>query len=207
MVVFKFQKTSTSALAAHVDTLRAITYIFRRANLQVQYSEGYNPHMELGFSAPLALGTESLCEYVSAKMQYSDDLLPRLNAVCPKGLRFVAVFQKQVNLAAAIDSARYLVRAQGIGDVVEEILAQGYTIEVQSKGKTTTQQVDGKIFEAKRLDANTAEVVLAMGNNNLRPDKLVRHLMNKHSLAGDYSVTKINCYAKGVPADEFLAAD
>ena len=77
MVVFKFQKTSTSALAAHVDTLRAVTYVFRRANLPVEYSHGFNPHMELGFSAPLALGVESLCEYVSAKMPFEEGLVPR----------------------------------------------------------------------------------------------------------------------------------
>ena len=50
MVILKFEKTSTAALAAHVDTLRAVTYIFRRAGLEVEYSQGYNPHMELGFS-------------------------------------------------------------------------------------------------------------------------------------------------------------
>ena len=33
MIIFKFTKTSTSALAAHVDTLRAVTYLVRRANI------------------------------------------------------------------------------------------------------------------------------------------------------------------------------
>ena len=105
MVIFKFQKTSTAALAAHVDTLRAVTYLFRRAGFDVQYSQGYNPHMELGFSPPLPLGTESLCEYVSAKMPFSPCLTERLSPLCPPGLKFVKCAEGSVNLAAEIDGA------------------------------------------------------------------------------------------------------
>lgn len=204
MVIFKFEKTSTAALAAHVDTLRAVTYVFRRANLPVEYSHGFNPHMELGFSAPLALGVESLCEYVSAKMDYSCGLLEKLNAVCPKGLRFTQVFNKELNLAAKIDSATYKIQALGIGNVVEEILAPNYEISYAEKGVTVTKDVSARIISAKKADENSAFVTLTLGNNNLRPDRLVCHLQNKHNLQGDYCVIKTESFVGGVPADEFL---
>lgn len=204
MVILKFEKTSTAALAAHVDTLRAVTYIFRRANVPVQYSNGYNPHMELGFSAPLALGVESVCEYVSAKTDNSFRLIERLNAVSPQGIRFTKAFCADVNLAAIVNRATYRVEAQGIGAVVEEILASNYSITYLERGNAVTKDVSSRIFSAHKVDDNTALVTLACGNDNLRPDRLVAHLQNAHGLSGDYKITKIESYVNEAPTDEYL---
>ena len=204
MIVLKFEKTSTSALAAHVDTLRAVTYIFRRANVPVKYSQGYNPHMELGFSAPLALGVNSLCEYVSAKVDFSDGLVQRLNAVCPQGIAFSKVWQCNVNLAAVVNRATYLVEAQGIGNVVAEVTADNYQITYTEKGKEVAKDVSNRIFAAEKVDTNTATVTLAVGNDNLRPDRLVAYLQHKHNLKGDYTITKIQSFVNSTPTDTYL---
>ena len=204
MVVLKFEKTGTAALVSHVDNLRAVTYIFRRANLQAEYSQGFNPHMELGFSSPIALGVESVAEYVSVKTPYSTDLLGRLNAVCPNGIRFSKIFNAEVNLASTLNRATYQVTAQGIGDVISEILHPMYTISYQEKGEWVEKTVSSRIFTAKKIDRNTALVTLAIGNDNLRPDRLVTHLMRAHNLTGDYRITKLEAFVNDTPADQYL---
>lgn len=204
MIILKFEKTSTAALAAHVDTLRAVTYIFRRAGLPVQYSNGFNPHMELGFSAPLALGVESVCEYVSAKMDNAEDVLQRLNAVSPQGIKFTKAFCATVNLAAVVNRATYCVEALGIGNVIEQILAPNYAITYMERGNAVTKDVSSRIFSARKVDADAALVTLAVGNDNLRPDRLVCHLQNAHDLSGDYKITKIQSYVGDVPTDDYL---
>ncbi|MCH5153219.1 MAG: DUF2344 domain-containing protein [Clostridiales bacterium] len=204
MVVLKFEKTGTAALVSHVDNLRAVTYIFRRANLQAEYSQGFNPHMELGFSSPIALGVESVAEYVSVKTPYSTDLLDRLNAVCPNGIRFSKLFNAEVNLASTLNRATYQVTAQGIGDVISEILHPMYTISYQEKGEWVEKTVSSRIFTAKKVDSNTALVTLAIGNDNLRPDRLVTHLMRAHNLTGDYRITKLEAFVNDTPADKYL---
>lgn len=204
MIILKFEKTSTAALAAHVDTLRAVTYIFRRAGIPVQYSNGYNPHMELGFSAPLALGVESTCEYVSAKTDFSDDILQRLNAVSPQGIVFTKAFCTEVNLAAIVNRATYRVTASGIGNVIEEITASDYTITYTERGNAVTKDVSARIFAAHKVDDDTALVTLAVGNDNLRPDRLVCHLQNVHRLSGDYKITKIQSFVGDIPTDDYL---
>ena len=206
MIILKFEKTSTAALTAHVDTLRAITRIFRRANLPVAYSQGYNPHMELSFSSPLALGVESLCEYVSAKADYAQGILDSLNAVCPQGIIFSKVWSADVNLAATINRATYLVEANGIGDVIAEILSDNYTVTYLDKGQPVTKDVSSRIFDAERQTADTALITLAVGNDNLRPDRLVCHLMHVHNLPGDYKITKIQSFVGDVPTDDYLTS-
>ncbi len=206
MVVFKFEKTACGALAAHVDTLRTVTYIFRRAGIEVEYSHGFNPHMELSFSPPLALGVESVCEYVGAKAEYFDGMLEKLNNVCPESIRFVKVFNKQINLAAKINRATYRIQSNGLGNFIEEILAPDYEISYAEKGAIVTKNVASRIFGAQREDADTATVTLAVGNENLRPDRLVRHLQSVHGLDCDYKITKIQSFVDETETDEYLAS-
>ena len=205
MIVLKFEKISTAALVSHIDNLRAVTYALRRAGIDVEYSQGYNPHMELGFSSPLALGVESIAEYVSLKTAFSSDILERLNAVCPPGLCFTRVFDvSDVNLAAVINRAEYTVYADGIGQVIEEILQPNYAISYEDKGNLVTKDVSSRIFDAVSIDEDTARVTLSTGNDNLRPDRLVKHLMEKHGLKGDYSIVKIKAFVDDLDADEYL---
>ena len=205
MIVLKFEKISTAALVSHIDNLRAVTYALRRAGIDVEYSQGFNPHMELGFSSPLALGVESIAEYVSVKTEYSPDVLERLNAVCPEGMSFTRIFNvADVNLASTINRAEYTVYAEGIGEVIEEILQPNYTITYEEKGSQISKDVSSRIFGAVSVDSDTARVTLATGNDNLRPDRLVRYLMEKHGLNGDYGIVKIKAYVNDLDADEYL---
>ena len=207
MIVLKFFKTGTSALAAHVDTLRAVTYTLRRAKINAEYSQGYNPHMELGFSPPLPLGVNSVAEYVSIKAQADSELLDRLQNLCPLGMKFVKMWTMptDVNLAAKITRADYEIVCQGIGNVIEEVTADGYQITYVEKGAEVTKDVSARIFAAHGCGPDKAKVTLAVGNENLRPDRLVRYLMQKYDLKGDYDVTKIDSYtADGIAVDEWL---
>lgn len=206
MVILKFSKTSTAALVSHVDTLRTMTCLIRRAGVSAEYSRGYNPHMELGFSAPLALGVESLCEYVSIRTDFAPDLVDRLNAVAPNGLHFDAIFNAEVNLASAFDRALYKISANGIGNFVQELLGDSYSISYPDRGETVVKEVSARIFGAEKCDEDSLFVTLAIGNDSLRPDRLARHMMNTHGLSGDYSIVKIAAYAGEVAADDFLAA-
>ena len=205
MIVLKFEKISTAALVSHIDNLRAVTYAIRRAGIDVEYSQGYNPHMELGFSSPLALGVESIAEYVSLKADYTPDVLERLNAVSPAGLSFTRVFNvSDVNLAAVINRAEYTVYADGIGQVIDEITQPNYTISYVDKGSVVTKDVSSRIFNAVAVDEDTARVILSTGNDNLRPDRLVKHLMETHGLNGDYSIVKVKAFVDNLDADDYL---
>ena len=207
MLIFKFTKTENSSLVSHIDNLRAVTHVFRRAKVDVEYSKGFNPHMELGFSAPISLGVESVAEYVSAKAVMQPDLLQRLNVNCSKGMSFTALYEKKVNLAATFNRAEYILTANGIGDVIEQILAPNYTVTYTEKGANVNKDVSSRIFSAEKIDQNNAKVVLACGNANLRPDRLALHLMATNNLTGDYKIFKTKMFVDEVDADTFLSQE
>ena len=66
MITLKYRKSGNAVFISHIDTLRGMVRAIRRAEINMAYSKGFNPHMLLFFSPPLALGVNSEAEYVTA---------------------------------------------------------------------------------------------------------------------------------------------
>lgn len=171
MIIYKYIKMYPANLAGHVDTLRTLMRTFRRAKANVTYSQGYNPHMDLYFSPALGLGCESTCEYVGTKGKSCD--LDKLNSVSAPGIRFVECIETEdVNLAAAVTSADYIVKGKGVADLHTRLQAQPFNIVQLGKDGDKIKDVSERIFSVTVVDEDTLKLNLACGNDNVRPDKL-----------------------------------
>lgn len=171
MIIYKYNKISPANLSGHVDTLRTLMRTFRRAKAEVTYSQGYNPHMDLYFSPALGLGCESTCEYVGTKGKPCD--LDKLNSVSAPGITFVDCLETEdVNLAAAVTSAQYIVKGKGIADLQQQLLARPFNIVQSGKDGDKVKDVSARIFSVEVVDSDTLKLNLACGNDNVRPDKL-----------------------------------
>jgi len=60
---FKFYKKGEFKYLSHLDISRMIMRALNRAELEIKYSQGYNPKPKINFSLPTPLGIESLAEY------------------------------------------------------------------------------------------------------------------------------------------------
>ena len=60
---FKFCKKDEFKYLSHLDISRIMIRALRRAELEIKYSQGYNPKPKIGFSPPTPLGVESMAEY------------------------------------------------------------------------------------------------------------------------------------------------
>ena len=69
MIFFKFEKKDTACFIPHLDTLRTIVRTIRRADIKMNFSQGFNPHMLLFFGNPISLGIESYAEYCAADVK------------------------------------------------------------------------------------------------------------------------------------------
>jgi radical SAM family uncharacterized protein/radical SAM-linked protein len=91
---FRFEKVGRAALLGHLDLVREVPRILRRAGLPLWYSRGFHPKALVTFGPALSLGVPSLDEYVDIKTTrpvVQQGLVDRINAVCPEGIRFHAV--------------------------------------------------------------------------------------------------------------------
>lgn len=60
---FKFYKKDEFKYLSHLDITRIIVRALSRAEMEIKYSQGYNPKPKINFSPPTPLGVVSLAEY------------------------------------------------------------------------------------------------------------------------------------------------
>lgn len=88
----RYTKLGPVSLQGHLDLVRELPRLLRRADITPYFTEGFNPHAQMTFGPALSLGAESIGEYVDMTLAVDmspQDLLAGLNAVAPAGLHFV----------------------------------------------------------------------------------------------------------------------
>ncbi len=90
-----FNKKDTAKYISHLDMTRCITRAFRRTDIPLWYTEGFNPHPHLVFGLSLPLGVEAEREPLDIRL--NDDNYPlervinNLNEVMVPGIEFVEI--------------------------------------------------------------------------------------------------------------------
>jgi len=92
-VRLRYCKLGPAAYRGHLDLVRLLPRVFRRAGMPLFYSRGFHPKPEMTFGPALALGVSSLGEYVDVKLDSDvpfsiDGLVERLAAVGEPGIEF-----------------------------------------------------------------------------------------------------------------------
>ena len=119
--LIKFTKEPNIKFISHLDVLRTIQRNIRRADLPIEYSQGFNPHMATSIAQPLSVGVYSSGEYmdmVLTREMNEEEIIKRLNETAPSGIKYISALaipyvegQKKVPQAMAmIDAARYIIK-------------------------------------------------------------------------------------------------
>jgi radical SAM-linked protein len=90
----KFAKIDRAAFLSHLDLMRLVIRVFRRAGVEMIYSRGFHPKPQLSFSPALGLGAAALGEYCDVRVEWSgsdEELREKLREAAPEGLRIEAL--------------------------------------------------------------------------------------------------------------------
>lgn len=131
----RYTKLGAMALQGHLDLVRDVPRLLRRAKIEAYFSEGFNPRPVMTFGPALSLGAESLGEYVDITL--ADDLsvrelLDRLNAVAPIGHSFIAarrLLNQQRGLNKVLDSLDFVLMLEPESLGVESVDAARATLQ------------------------------------------------------------------------------
>lgn len=129
----------------HLDLARAWERTFRRADLALAYSAGYNPRPRINFGLALPLGCTSqadLADVWLAEPIEPGQLAQRLQAAAPPGLHIVqaqALAEHGPKLQALIQAAEFEVPTpaasrQGLEDRIAAMLSAG-ELQRERRGK------------------------------------------------------------------------
>ena len=111
----RFSKTGPAALLGHLDLIRELPRVIRRAGVQTAYSQGFHPKPDMTYGPALSLGIASLDEYLDAKLIDAPDaekLVERLNEAAASGLGFLGAVELGPHdpaLSRIITGARYVI--------------------------------------------------------------------------------------------------
>lgn len=143
-----YHKSEELSFISHLDIQRTLHRVFRRANIPLSYSEGFNPHPQLSFAAATATGMASEAEWFEVKL-YQDmtpeEFMQRVNAQMPVGMRLTdaaVVPDNAGKLTTMVRAAEYRVRLHAdiplsVGAVqkaINELLAGEIIVQKRTKG-------------------------------------------------------------------------
>ncbi|NUN98389.1 MAG: TIGR03960 family B12-binding radical SAM protein [Candidatus Omnitrophica bacterium] len=113
----RFSKTGPARWLSQLDLQRVLVQTFRRAELPLATSAGFNPRAQLSFAMALPVGTEAYSEWVDVDVRAeglvdslrAEDLLARLSGVSAPGITFQEAEWIPAGSPSLAHSARRLV--------------------------------------------------------------------------------------------------
>ena len=214
MITLKYQKTGRAIYLSHIDVLRHLNRTFRRADIEVEFSQGFNPHMLTKLGIPLPLGMYSNAEYVTVNTKLSaDEFLKRYNEVCVDGMDGLKAFEveKNPNLAGKVVFAEYYIPADAMGKKTElENLSKLESLIIAyptRKEPLKTKDIGGLV---KSVRVFPTHIQIIMDAVSLRADVLAVSLGRTYGFEVNADkIFRINQYVKSqsggiVEVDKFL---
>jgi radical SAM family uncharacterized protein/radical SAM-linked protein len=172
-----FTRTGRAAYQGHLDLIRLVPRVFRRAEIEMYYSQGFHPKPEMIFGPALALGIATLDEYVDVKLAGEVDVatLPALlQPGAPEGLTFVRAVKLEKDdpaISKVVEATEYVaalpwgaLRERGLGSAeqvvaaVEAKRAAGLSVLRRSEG--LGRKVDVGAF-LERLEVGSGDESIA----------------------------------------------
>lgn len=186
----KFTKEGYLKYLSHLDMMRLFQRTFRRGNIPIAYSQGFNPQPKLSIANPLALGIESESEFMDIELNEKipeDSFISIMNSELPKEIRIIdAKYVEHNNKVTSIIGWSYYEIKVSICDLesielleksIDEWLANEEIIFERTKYKR------GKKIKSKR------NIRPLIGNINIKLDE-------KYDEKAKEYVLTINCLLK-----------
>jgi len=124
-VRIRFARGEEVKFISHLDMMKVFERAIRRSGLPIAYSQGFNPHPQMVFGLPLAVGITSEGEYADFELTRKIEpahFMEKLNASLPEAIRVTAAAEKfsGTNIMASVCCADY---------EIEIYLAQEYALD------------------------------------------------------------------------------
>ena len=184
IVRVRFSRKGATSFVAHLDMMRIFERAMKRAGINCEYSQGFNPRPVMAFALPLGVGVETIDDYVDITINgpiYPVEMVARLKSAMPDGIDIIGAIKapsEKDSMMAQVTAAQYMLLAPGIENM-QKFIQDAPTLMVikTSKGVKKTVDVKPLIILVEVVDANSIKVLVKAGSKeNLRPDLLLESL-------------------------------
>lgn len=199
----KFTKVEDLKYISHLDLMRLFQRAFRRANIPVKYSEGFNPHPQFSLATALALGVSSDGEYMDVELDSQmepEEFVKNMNEVLPNGIKILKAVTSddKDSIVSSIRWSAYIIgftpketmTSEQIRDEISRFLNKEELIltKEKKKGKNVTvkeHNVRNRIKELFLLSNENDTIILKTtlmtgSQGNIKPEEVVE-LLKKYT--------------------------
>lgn len=204
----KFAKLEDLMYISHLEVIKTLRRIIRRAELPAAFSQGYNPRINLAIGPPLAVGLISQGEYFDLELNEEveeDALIADLNSASPKDLKFlkaVKIPDDIRSLSSLLDTAIYTITfdyseeksLKEEKEMLDDFMAAEEIMIIRHRRKKSDRKIDLKkrIFSAEVVDKNKWKFAVVTGSRgNVRPEELNRALRQKYPEIKEFSPLQV----------------
>ncbi|MDD2400649.1 MAG: TIGR03936 family radical SAM-associated protein [Clostridia bacterium] len=189
----KYSLEEEGCFLSHLDLMRLMERAFRRANLPLAFSEGFNPHPRVSFASALAVGVTSEGEYLDVQLRENipiQEVQKRLNMALPSGIKIlesIAITKRKDSLMALINMARYrvaislveLVSQKEVDFIISRVISQtSYCVFRRSKRGERQVDIRPGLFRLEgtvKDDKLYLEMDVQAGSQgNVKPTEVVK---------------------------------
>lgn len=199
-IIAQFSKEEAIRFISHLDLLRTIQRCFRRANIPIAFSQGFNPHPILSFASALSVGLTSQAEYFDVLLD--KDIDPRMfvkdmNRFLPNGITILDAMIIPLSYPAPmsiIQKAEYSVELIGLQEQVEITdyiykLINRDEIIIERENKKGKQFMDikpyiDKLYALSLLSDKITLIMLVTSNSTItvKPEYVIKSLCREASI-------------------------
>jgi radical SAM-linked protein len=207
----KYTKTGMLKYLSHLDMVRLMERAFRRAEIDLHYTQGFHPIAKMSFSPPVALGIESYGELLEADLNCasfdSEDFIDKLNVSLPVGCRIldaVKIDKNESKMSKHLLKADYkilfdhLTCDEIVISIQKALDSDSCIITKKNKsGKEVQTDIRNKIFFLDTYENGDKKAIMrcvldSTQNSILSPISLINYLKENCYLQVDenYKITK-----------------
>ncbi len=186
MLRVKFTKENYLKYISHLDLMRLFNRAFRRANIPIKYSEGYNPQPKFSIANPLSLGIESISEYMDIEL-YEDilveEFIENMNRELPKDIRILE--GKHIVGNASLDSL--------VAWAYYEIKFSFNNLKIEEFEKVLEEWLQNEEIIIVRIRRRKGKILEK--NQDIRP-LIGNMVVNSQSIIDNRQLVELNCLLK-----------
>lgn len=192
--LIKFTKEGNIKFVSHLDLMRTIQKIIVRSELNIEYSQGFNPHMALSIAQPLSVGVSSNGEYMDIVLREPQDekeILENLNKKSLDGIKFLE-----------IKSIENIPNEKKVPQSMAMVEEASYTIKIKYDVITNVNDELTKLLELNEWNILKKNKKGEEKSLNIRP--MIKEI--KYWVKDEYLIinTRISCGSKEHLNPEFL---
>lgn len=208
-VRFKYEKNDLVKYVGHLDVMAMFDRVFRRSNIEIEFSQGFTKRSQIIFALPSSVGLISLCEYFEVEIpnlcrENIQDIVYTLNENLPLGFKIVEAIETEntASIMSRVISAEYEFDINASAEEIEKIekLFDEERIYVKRMAKNDAiydMNIRPYILNIKleKIAKDKMKIytnIKSGSRENLKPDYIIQAIENANIQISDYQIIKTN---------------